>query len=186
MAHHLEDLLGVAERSYIRLEAEHLIGACLDEENLDPFNTLLHELVFAGSSSLYILREVLQVIRSIKTELSQEGLGVRQDLMRALSEFGIQIPNILNSKNPEAYWHICRQDLRREVMDVAKQLRLEDAALLEEICLEAGNRVINVAKRLVLVRQLEESVCDWIDGLAYETVRTNEADSSTTLRMVLH
>lgn len=186
MGQQLEDLLSIAERTYIRFEAENLIGACLEQENLAPFNDLLHDLVFAGSSSLYILREVLQVIRRIKTALSQEGLGVRQDLMHALEEFGIQIPNVLDSKNPEAYWHICRQNLRREVMDVAGQLRLEDVALIEEICLEAGNRVTSVAKRLVLVRQLEESVCDWIDGLAYESMRMAETKSSPGVQMILH
>jgi hypothetical protein len=175
MVDHLDELISLAERSYIRAEAEHLINACLEKGDLQPFDDLLHELVLAGSSSLLVLREVLQVIRAMKSHLSQEGISVRHDLMQALSEFGVSVPNVFHSSEPEAFWHICRQDLHRELKSNRGDLNNEDETLLQEICTEAGNRVSQIARRLVLVKKLEDSVRDWIEGLAYETVHASES-----------
>ncbi|NIS81542.1 MAG: hypothetical protein GTO14_15370 [Anaerolineales bacterium] len=175
MGNHLDEILSLAERTYIRAEAEHLIDACLDAGDLRPFDDLLHELVLAGSSSLLVLREVLQVIRTMKSRLSQEGLDIRQGLMQALSEFGVHVPDVLYSIEPESFWHICRQDLHHELKRASGDLKVEDAALLQEICSDAGNRVAQVAKRLVMVVELENSVRDWIEGLAYVTIHASEA-----------
>jgi hypothetical protein len=172
--HPLDDLLSLAERSYVRLEAEQLIADCLHRGDPTPFNDLIEELVLAGTTSLAVLREILQAIRSVKSNLSQEGLGIRQDLMDALSEFGIHLPQLLSADAPESFRQICSQGLQRQVKVVAGRMEEEDESLLQEICVEAGNRVALVARRLVLLNRLEESVRDWISGLIYEYAHSAE------------
>ena len=53
-------------------------------------------------------------------------------------------------------------------------MEIEETALLEEICIEAGNKVTTIAGRMAILTQLEESVLDWIDGLTYEAVHNFE------------
>jgi hypothetical protein len=170
----LDDLLSLAERTYIRMEAEQLIDECLESGDLAPFDSLLKELVLAGSSSLVVLREILQAIRTVKSGLSQEGLGVRQDLMDALSEFGVYMPQLLSADAPEVFRRICSQGLHREVKELSGDLESADEVLLEEICAEAGNRVAQVAKNLMLVTRLEKWVMDWMEGLVYESAHSPE------------
>lgn len=168
----LDEILSFAERSYIRYESEQLIAECLERRDTDPFFKLLEELVLAGSSSLSVLWEVLGVIRTFKSELGQQGIDVRADLMQAMAEFGVYFPELVAASPPEAFRQICSRELRKRVQDMANALELDDEALLEEICLEAGNKVTAIAGRLAVLTQLENSVLDWIDGLAYQAVHS--------------
>jgi hypothetical protein len=167
----------MAERTYVRMEAEQLIADCTERGDLKPFNELLEELVFAGSASLLLMREILDVIRAMKASLSQQGLGVRQDLMDAMAEFGIRVPELLGAEAPEAFRRICSEELRRQVNDMARSLEYEDSALLEEICIEAGGRVTSIAGRLAILNQMEASVLDWLSGLAYQAVHTGTPET---------
>ena len=173
----LDELLSLAERTYVRMEAEQLIQECTAHGDPRPFNELLEELVFSGSSSLLLMREILDVIRVMKVSLSKEGLGVRQDLMEAMAEFGIQVPELLAADAPEAFRRICSQELRHQVNNMARNLEFEDSALLEEICIEAGGRVSTIAGRIAILRQMEASVLDWLSGLAYEAAHTHTPES---------
>ena len=82
MSHALDDLIFLAERTYVRWEAEQLIEDCLIKANPEPFNKLLEELVIAGTDSLVVLREILIVIRSVKSTLNQAGMGLQHDLKK--------------------------------------------------------------------------------------------------------
>jgi hypothetical protein len=168
----LDELLSMAERTYVRMEAEQLIEECTERGDLKPFNDLLEELVFAGSTSLLLMREILDVIRVMKASLSKQGLGVRQDLVEAMAEFGIRVPELIGADAPEAFRRICSEELRRQVNDIARNFEYEDSALLEEICIEAGGRVTSIAGRLAILRQMEASVIDCLSGLAYEAAHT--------------
>ncbi len=166
----LKELMTFAERSYIRYESEQLISECLERRDTGPFFRLVEELVLAGSTSLGVLWEVLGVIRTFKSELGQQGLNIRADLMQAMEEFGIHFPELVAASPPEAFRQICSRELRNRVQDMADALELDDETLLEEICVEAGNKVTAIAGRLAILTQLENSVLDWIDGLAYEAM----------------
>ena len=94
MSSPLDDLLNFAHQSYVRMEAEQLISECLELGTPAPFNDMVEGLVLAGTSSLMLLREILDEVLSAKSLLSQEGLGIRQDLVDALSEFGVHLPRL--------------------------------------------------------------------------------------------
>lgn len=166
----LDEILTFAERSYIRYESEQLISECLDRRDTSSFFQLLEELVLAGSTSLSVLWEVLGVIRTFKSELGQQGIDIRADLVQAMGEFGIHFPELIAANAPDAFRQICSRELRARVQDMAHALELDDEALLEEICVEAGNKVTSIAGRLAILTQLENSVLDWIDGLAYQAM----------------
>lgn len=170
----LDELINFAERTYVRLEAETLIMDCIERGEPKPFFKLLEELILAGTSSLSVLREILGVIRVIKTGLGKEGLDVRQDLVDAMAEFGVALPKLLSAEDPEAFRQICGYEMRFKVSEIAYHLEIEETALLEEICIEAGNKVTTIAGRMAILTQLEESVLDWIDGLTYEAVHNFE------------
>ena len=167
----LDDLLTFAERAYVRMEAEQLINQCLDQGDPSLFFDLIKGLVLAGSSSLGVMREILEEIRSSRSSLTREGVTVRQELMDALTEFGVHLPQLLSADAPESFRAIVSSGLRRDAYKAAGRLTQEDEVLLEEICLEAGNRVSTIAKRLMLLVHMEESVEDWLTSLAYEATQ---------------
>ena len=178
----LDELRIFAHRSYVRMEAEQLIDDCLLQEDLTPFEALIEGLVLGGASSLVLLREVLEQILETKSSLSEEGLGVRQDLMDALSEFGVYLPQLLSADAPESFRSICYEGLGHQASASVNHLEFEDEALLHEICIEAGDRVRMIAHRLSLLNHLERSTRDWIVSLAYEAIREGgEGASSDTL-----
>ncbi len=173
MNRELNTLLQLAEQSYIRMEAELLITTCVHDGDLAPFNDLLQELVMAGPTSLFVLRDMYQIIRTLKSKLNQEGQVVRQDLKQALLDFGIRLPDELIMRNPEAWWR--NQELAREVQAAAASLEQNSAALANEICVDAGNKVSKLTRRLVIVTELEHAVQDWISGLIYEHAHDYDA-----------
>jgi hypothetical protein len=172
MSHPLDDLLSFAERSYVRMQAEGLISHCLAQGDTSAFEDLVEGLVLAGSTSLAVMREILEEIHSAKSQHSQEGLGVRQDLSDALAEFGVHLPQLTAVAAPEALHRIVSQGLRHEIKQAAPDLAKEDEALLEEICADAAERITRVARRMTLLSQIEASVRDWSASLAYHAARS--------------
>ncbi len=186
MSDPLRDLLNYAEHSYLRMEAEQLIAQCLEEEDTAPLDELVEALVLAGADSLSMLRGILEELRSAKRSLSLEGMGVRQELMDALSSFGVVLPQLVNANAPEALRQICRHDLRIEVRQAAAGLEQSDERLLEDICVEAGERVSSIARRLAILNRLEQTLLDWFKGLAYEAARNREGDREIAAGSRLH
>jgi hypothetical protein len=176
MAEPLDDVLTLAERVYVRMQAEQLIRQCLDRGDPRPFNALLENLVLAGVSSLGVMREIQEELQSAKTHLGHEGLTVRQDLVQALSEFGVQLPQLLSAEAPDAFRRICSQGLREDARRAAvARLEADDERLLQEICTEAGTRVSGIARRLSLLNRMEKVVLDWQEGLLFEAFQERES-----------
>ncbi len=81
---------------------------------------------------------------------------------------------------------MCSTGLRREVQKAAKDLANEDESLLQEICVEAGERVTRIARRLAVLSRLEGSVNDWLAGLAFEASQSLEFPMSPRRPSALH
>lgn len=179
MSSPLDDLLNFAHQSYVRMEAEQLISECLELGDPAPFNDMVEGLVLAGTSSLMLLREILDEVLSVKSLLSQEGLGIRQDLVDALGEFGVHLPQLLYLDAPEAFRQISNRHLKYGLTNISASLRSEDEMLLEEICNEAGERVKQIGRRLTMITSFEESIRDWMRCLAYEVMQRKDSEEST-------
>ena len=180
MSSPLDDLLNFAHHSYVRMEAEQLISECLELEDPSPFNDLIEGLVLAGTSSLMLLREVLDEVLGVKSLLSQEGLGIRQDLVDALSQFGVHLPQLLYIDAPEAFRQISGKQLKYGTSTSSGKLRSEDQILLDEIWIEAGERVRIIARRLTMIKSFEEAVRDWMKCLAYDAMQMRDEDFGTS------
>jgi hypothetical protein len=175
MTEPLDEVLTFAERAYVRMQAEQLIRQCLDRGDSSAFNALLENLVLAGAGSLGVLREIQDELQAARTHLGREGLNVRQDLVQALSEFGVQLPQLLSAEAPDAFRQICRQGLSHDAARAAShRLEAEDERLLQEICSEAGNRVTGIARRLALLKRMQRLVGDWQEGLLFEALQARE------------
>lgn len=183
MSQALDALLRYAELSYFRLEAEQLIADCLDRRDAAPFEGLLEELVLAGTASLGVMREILDVIYAMKSDLSRRGLDVRQDLAEAMAEFGILLPEVLSTKAPAAFLQIASLALREQVEREAYQLDPADRSLAIELCAEAGKKVTMIARQLAILQRLESSVSDWIVGLAYHAAHEGQLASADPLKL---
>lgn len=187
MTERLDEVLTFAERVYLRMQAEQLIRQCLDRGDPAPFDALLENLVLAGASSLGMLREIHEELQTARTHLGREGMNVRQDLVQALSEFGVQLPQLLSAEAPEAFRRICSQGLRHDARRAAAQkLEADDERLLQEICTEAGNRVTGIARRLSLLTRMEKVATDWQDGLVFEALQQRETVVTPRRPTTLH
>ena len=182
----LEDLLAIAERSFVRMEAQELIGRYLEEGDQSPFETLLENLVLAGTSSLALLRDILDEIRSTKSSLSLEGVDLRQELIEAMDELGIQPPPQISEKNSEAFIPIRGLVLDEMLQDMTRELAVEDAQLLEDICGEAGRRAAHIGRKLVLLNDIEQSVVDWFQCLTYEAARSVDFNMDKGRQQTIH
>ena len=54
------------------------------------------------------------------------------------------------------------------------KLNKEDEELLFEIWSEAGERVLEIARRLSFLKNLEGTIRDWIGSLAYEIMHSSQ------------
>jgi hypothetical protein len=182
----LDDLMNFAQRSYVRMQAEQLITECLQLGRTKPFDDLLESLVMNGAGSLLLLREILDEILDRKSLLSQEGLGVRQDLMDALSAYGVYLPQLLSADAPDSFRRICSNGLRKDVSAASQDLNSDDEALLEEICVDASRRVTTVARQMMMINGIESSVRDWIGSIAYEVAKSPDPEVGPVSQPPLH
>lgn len=167
----LEQVLSLAERAYVRMQAEQLIAHCFEEGDHSPFNSLLHQLVLGGVPSLAILREIVEEIRSTRQTLQEASLKVRQDLQAAFSGFGLPTPQALAGDWPSVFRAICSPALRDELRVAGRILKDEDQVLLDELCRDAGDRVATIAAQLRLLGLIDRAARDWFSSLAYEAAR---------------
>ncbi len=134
-----------------------------------------------------MLHEIHEELQTTKTHLGREGLNVRHDLVQALSEFGVQLPQLISAEAPDAFRRICSQGLRHEARRAAAQhLEADDERLLQEICTEAGNRVTGIARRLSLLTRMERLVIDWQEGLLFEALQGRETFIAPRRPTTLH
>lgn len=170
----IDELLYLAERSFIRMEAKDLIAQCLDQYDISLFNDLLERLVLAGSSSLGVLREIMEEVRATKSALGSENIGARQELMEALTHFGVELPEALPKDVSETVLLITNRQYRNLTFPADSQLPFEDEQLLREICMHASEQVTRIRRQLGLLKQIEDAVQDWFSGLAYQAAHERD------------
>ena len=174
MGQPLDDLLTLAERTYVRMQAGELIGHCLEQGDIKPFQELVEQLVLAGAVSLPVLREIREEILDLQSTLRQEGLAVRHDLRQALTGFGRHMPQLLGRDFPDMLWEVRSQRLQSRIHEAARDMSGEDLRLVDQVCKEAGERAVRIATRLGVLGHLEASVEDWLGSLAYQAVRVED------------
>jgi hypothetical protein len=182
----LEDLIALAERSFVRMQAQELIGQYLEEEDLSPFDQLLEDLVLAGTSSLMVLRDILEEIRAEKSSLSLEAMNLRQKLMEALANIGIHMPQLPTSEATEALKQIRRLSLNENARKRLQELGGGDEQVLQEICGDAGTQGERISRKLNLLKGIEQSVIDWFDCLTYEAARAIDYNPGMSSSQVIH
>ncbi|MBN1264398.1 MAG: hypothetical protein JXA25_02815 [Anaerolineales bacterium] len=174
MSDPLDELLVYAERSYIRMEAEQIISECLRIGDESDFNHLIQRLFLAGSSSIGILRDILEEIRIKKNALNKESLGVRQGLLDSMVELGVDFPLSFLSENPEHLFLVRENHLFEDIASAAPMLDERSVHLVQDICRDARDRIRILAKRLSMLNTLERTVRDWMSSLAYQATRSRD------------
>jgi hypothetical protein len=182
----LEDLIAFAERSFVRMQAQELIGQFLEEEDPTPFDQLLENLILAGVTSLTILRDILEEIRAAKSSLGLEAMNLRQKLMDALAEIGIHMPQLPNSEATEALKQIRKLARCKDVRDSLQILGCTDEQVLREICGDAGNCGEQISRKLMMLNDIEDSVLDWFECLTYEAAHTLDYDPGRSDPRIIH
>ncbi len=174
MSDPMDELLIYAERTYIRMEAEQIIVECLRMGDEDDFNDLVHSLFLAGTSSIGVLREILEEIKSKKNILNQESLGIRQGLIDSLNELGVSFPRSFFSEHPEHLFLACEKQLYEDIASSSPMFEKRSIHLLQDICRDASERIRLLANRLSMLNKLERTVRDWMNCLAYQVTHTSE------------
>jgi hypothetical protein len=110
----------------------------------------------------------------LKANLNQAEMDVREDLIAALADFGVRIPlkRLQSVGQTRGFWHIWSHALDRELGHLSEGIGEDERLLLKEICIESGKHATLINQRLKLLSRLEESIRDWIAGLAYVIARS--------------
>ncbi len=182
----LEDLIALAERSFVRMQAQELIGQYLEEGDQAPFDQLLEGLILAGASSVALLRDILEEIRATKSSLRLEAINLRQRLMDTLANIGIQLPQLRTSGAAEALQQICQLALSQDALMDLAEVECKDEQVLQDICADTGSHGERISHKLVLLESIEQSVIDWFECLTYEAARSLEYTPGKSSPQVIH
>lgn len=168
----LDDLLNLAERAYLRMQASLLVGQCLEEGSPAMLEELLHQLVLAGTPSLVALQEIREEIRSTCRSLRRESSEVGKKLSEALTGLGVGLPKDMVIRIAGTSRVGLIRSLRKEVSQAAESLAPEERRLVDVLFDEASERATTIARRLALLRRLESAVSDWLECVAYQAARS--------------
>lgn len=176
----LDDLLSLAERAYVRMQASQLIANCLEEGNPAILEDLLHQLVLAGAPSLVALQEIREEIRAASRSLRREGSQVGKKLTEALAGLGVDLPgDVAGTASGISRLGLSRS-LQEQVRQAAKSLLPEEQRLVDVLCDEANERATTIARRLALLRRLDGAVSDWLECVAYQAARSAPHDNTSS------
>lgn len=165
--HPLMAVYAYVERAYLRLQACDVLTHCLEQENTDPMQKLVEELVLAGPQSLSALREILAEVATRKAQLKDDQhqvfLKMKDDLKRYKVNIpGLHTPDSLARLTPVGILSLLRQQGVKKEHDLLTCLQLLQDTL---------DLIDKVVEHLGLLEEIEICLQDWMWGLMYQSTR---------------
>ncbi len=173
MSQRLVELMPLAERAYVRLEAQDLLARCLKEDSPEPLRELINELLLQEPPDLDLLRWLMADVHSRWVVLRERLFDTRRQVIGSFQEaYGINLtefapPNMLEQ------FHSLSADRLFDWLGVEQhELGADDALLLRAIFEEAVSLAGELAIDLRLLENLSEYLGDWVAGFSAVAART--------------
>lgn len=170
------DMFPLAERVYIRMQAQDLLTRCLREDSPDALRELLDQLLAGEPPDLELLREILTDISARLSALRERRFDVRNQIVAAFRDgYGIDISSFAPQAAIEWYHDLDADSLFAYLKARGIALEPLDAAMLREVFGESVALAGDLARDIALTESLIAYLSDWLTGLAALLARTSTA-----------
>lgn len=187
MNRRLADLLPLAERAYVRLEAQDLLLRCLKEDNPAPLRELIDEQLGQQNPDLNLLRYMMADVHSRWVVLHERLFDTRRQVISAFREaYGIDLNRFAPSQMREQFHTLSTEGLFEWLSTAGHQLPGDEALLLREVFAEAVALARELVEDLRMLESLNEYLDDWIAGLTALVARTMPRGSATAETIWTH
>jgi len=180
MNRRLAELLPLAERAYVRLEAQDLLQRCLKEDNPAPLRELIDEQLGQQNPDLNLLRYLMADVHSRWVVLHERLFDTRRQVISVFREvYGIDLNRFAPSQMLDQFHTLSTEGLFEWLSTAGHQLPGDEALLLREVFAEAVTLARELVEDLRMLESLNEYLDDWIAGLTVLVARTMPRGSAT-------
>ncbi|MEI7987398.1 MAG: hypothetical protein WCI88_00045 [Chloroflexota bacterium] len=157
----MSDFFEFAEHTYLRLQAGDLLTRCLEQDNLNPIQEMVEELILSGPKSISVLREIL-------VETEQRRANVQDSLHKLFVDFQNQHQQLKDFPNILAFvWmpaEICLEGLIKHGMS-----EVDAQMVYSDIIRKNRKNILDLTSQLNLLKDVQNYLHDWLWGMAYQS-----------------
>jgi hypothetical protein len=160
----VEVIYSMAERAYLRMQAEDILIRCLEEAHSEPLQRMVESLVIKGPENFPLLQEIIDEVMVRQQQLEDDLNQIAVDFYQKIREKGVQMGGPFRSR-----------DLRyltpaRLLGVLQSQVELDEETQIECLQLLQGAREMaaGLNQQLSLLANIRDYLWDWMLGLAYE------------------
>ncbi|MBI4771950.1 MAG: hypothetical protein HY784_16440 [Chloroflexi bacterium] len=173
MHNRMVDLYPLAERAYVRLEAEDLLSRCLKEDDPQPLRDLIDEVLAEERPDLDLLRGLLADLRARRVVLRERLFDTRRQVVTAFQDaWDINLAEFAPPQSLDQFHRLSPEALFAWIERAGHRLADEDRLLLYDVFSEAVGLAGELTVDLRLLDALGRYLGDWIAGLAVLAART--------------
>jgi hypothetical protein len=173
----LEAVYLFVERAYIRLQAGDLLFRCMEERDINPLQSWVEGLVYAGPKNLGALREILAEVGERQSQSDEDIRQVLQDFRGNLKSYGVRLRGFESGTTLARLTPTRLLSLLREQGILEKETQVACLQLLRD----TRDLVTSLASYARLLDEIETYLQDWMWGLVYQTAHQEMSERARPL-----
>ena len=178
-----QELLPIAERIYMRMQALDVLHRCLEEYTTSPMKEMLDQIIGDESPDLVLLSELLTDMKSLHLTLSERRFESRERVVAVFRDgYELEIGEFSSPPGLIDYGALTSKALMEHLAGQVKNLDKDEVLLLRELFSESTQLFAKLSRQIQVIKALLAYLEDWLHALQIEIVREAPAsfnDSNT-------
>ena len=179
-----QELLPIAERIYMRMQALDVLHRCLEDYTSSPMKEMLDEIIGDESPDLVLLSELLSDMKSLHLTLSERRYESRDRVVAVCRDgYELEIGEFSSPPGSIDYGALTSEELLENLAGQVENLDEDEVLLLSELFAESTQLFAKLSRQIQVIKALLGYLEDWLQALQIEIVReapTSFDDSSTS------
>ena len=172
-----QELLPIAERIYMHMQALDVLQLCLEEYTSSPMKEMLDQIIGDESPDLVLLGELLSDMKSLHLTLSERRFESRDRVVAVFRDgYEFDIGEFSSPSRLIDYGALTSEDLLEHLAGQVEKLDNDEVLLLSELFGESTELFAKLSRQIQVIKALLAYLEDWLQALQIEIVR--EAPSS--------
>ena len=167
-----QELLPIAERIYMRMQALDVLHLCLEEYTSNPMKEMLDQIIGDESPDLVLLSELLSDMKSLHLTLSERRFESRDRVVEVFRDgYELEIGEFSSPSGLIDYGALTSEGLLEHLAGQVKNLDKDEVLLLSELFAESTELFAKLSRQIHVIKALLGYLEDWLQALQIEIVR---------------
>lgn len=166
-----QDLLPIAERIYLRMQAQDTLQRCIQEQSTAPMQEMIDQ-ILVDNPDIDLLCELLADVKNRRAMLEGRRLESREQVVSVFQNgYALDISAYATFGGATPYEQLTSEDLFDHLRGQIDELVQEDVLILEELFVESTSFVRRLARQIRIIDGVIAYIQDWLMAFSVTAVQ---------------